>query len=315
MIFRNDFSWAWSLLVLSIIVALDDNKYVSFAYAFTSVPSYVQIQPHHRIAKEQHQHHHHHLTNLIHSKSASFQSPGFFNLKQKRSGALFTTVPQDADAASERNELTEKALAKIKRENDFLKRQINELLNENERLEKRIEKSTLVIETFEGENTLLKWFEDNDDDDVKNGDTLQKTRIQEEDDETDEYWRYAEEKLSQNPTNNKQQLADNEPPCEPGIFGIETCPVEPDVSFQDALRDRAYWLVGLLALQSCSGFILARNEILLQRHPVIVYFLTMLVGAGGNAGNQASVRGKIFLFDLFVGCKIVKITVYMYSRF
>jgi len=74
-----------------------------------------------------------------------------------------------------------------------------------------------------------------------------------------------------------------------------TCPLEPDVSFQDALRDRAYWLVGLLALQSMSGFILARNELLLQTHPIIIYFLTMLVGAGGNAGNQASVRGESFL--------------------
>jgi len=43
-------------------------------------------------------------------------------------------------------------------------------------------------------------------------------------------------------------------------------------------------------MQSMSGFILARNEALLQAHPIIVYFLTMLVGAGGNAGNQASVR-------------------------
>merc|ERR1719273_2627986 len=68
------------------------------------------------------------------------------------------------------------------------------------------------------------------------------------------------------------------------------CPVEPDVTFKDALRDRAYWLVGLLVLQSCSGLILSRNEMLLQKHPVIIYFLTMLVGAGGNAGNQASVR-------------------------
>jgi len=68
------------------------------------------------------------------------------------------------------------------------------------------------------------------------------------------------------------------------------CPTEPSITFKDALRERGYWLVGLLALQSCSGFILARNEALLQAHPVIIYFLTMLVGAGGNAGNQASVR-------------------------
>lgn len=70
----------------------------------------------------------------------------------------------------------------------------------------------------------------------------------------------------------------------------DSCPIEPNLSFFAALRDRAYWLVGLLAFQSCSGFILARNEALLQNHPVVVYFLTMLVGAGGNAGNQASVR-------------------------
>jgi hypothetical protein len=51
--------------------------------------------------------------------------------------------------------------------------------------------------------------------------------------------------------------------------------------------------VGLLVLQSMSSFILARNEKLLQEHVIIVRFLTMLVGAGGNAGNQASVRGTL----------------------
>mmetsp|Transcript_16152 Transcript_16152/g.29384 ORF Transcript_16152/g.29384 Transcript_16152/m.29384 type:complete len:446 (-) Transcript_16152:264-1601(-) len=59
--------------------------------------------------------------------------------------------------------------------------------------------------------------------------------------------------------------------------------------FMRGLKDRAGWLIGLLALQSCSSFILARNEELLQEHIIIVNFLTMLVGAGGNAGNQASV--------------------------
>lgn len=59
--------------------------------------------------------------------------------------------------------------------------------------------------------------------------------------------------------------------------------------FCEFVADRAGWLVGLLVFQSLSSFILARNESLLQRHAVIVQFLTMLVGAGGNAGNQASV--------------------------
>ena len=64
-----------------------------------------------------------------------------------------------------------------------------------------------------------------------------------------------------------------------------------------AIMDRGIWLVGLLIMQSCSGFVLSRNEQLLKRHPVIIFFLTMLVGAGGNAGNQASVRGAL------LGCR------------
>ena len=55
------------------------------------------------------------------------------------------------------------------------------------------------------------------------------------------------------------------------------------------LSHRAALLVGLLVFQSCSSFILSSFGELLQRHTVIVFFLTMLVGAGGNAGNQASV--------------------------
>ena len=64
-----------------------------------------------------------------------------------------------------------------------------------------------------------------------------------------------------------------------------------DESFVKSIADRAGWLVGLLILQSCSSFILSSNETLLKSHIVLVQFLTMLVGAGGNAGNQASVRG------------------------
>jgi hypothetical protein len=56
-----------------------------------------------------------------------------------------------------------------------------------------------------------------------------------------------------------------------------------------AFVDRGLWLMGLLLLQSCSTFILARNERLIRTHPSVVFFLTMLVGAGGNAGNQAAV--------------------------
>jgi cation transporter-like permease len=61
-------------------------------------------------------------------------------------------------------------------------------------------------------------------------------------------------------------------------------------SFYRSLVDRTLWLIGLLIFQSLSSFILRSNESLLQKFPAIVYFLTMLVGAGGNAGNQATVR-------------------------
>jgi Mg/Co/Ni transporter MgtE len=49
-------------------------------------------------------------------------------------------------------------------------------------------------------------------------------------------------------------------------------------------------LVTLLLLQSMSQFILERFEGLISNNMVIPLFLTMLVGAGGNAGNQAAVR-------------------------
>ena len=61
-------------------------------------------------------------------------------------------------------------------------------------------------------------------------------------------------------------------------------------SVREQIPERAGWLIGLMFLQSCSSFIIAYNEKLLSSHMVIVQFLTMLVGAGGNAGNQAAVN-------------------------
>lgn len=61
-------------------------------------------------------------------------------------------------------------------------------------------------------------------------------------------------------------------------------------SFLQGLYDRGSWLIGLLVVQSFSSIILSSYENLLNQHPAIVFFLTMLIGAGGNAGNQAAVR-------------------------
>lgn len=52
---------------------------------------------------------------------------------------------------------------------------------------------------------------------------------------------------------------------------------------------RAGWLVLLLMCQSTSSLILEHFELLIKTHPVVIYFLTMLVGAGGNAGSQSTV--------------------------
>jgi len=51
---------------------------------------------------------------------------------------------------------------------------------------------------------------------------------------------------------------------------------------------RMPWLVGLLLLQSISSTILLSYSLLLARYTIISGFLTMLMGTGGNAGNQAT---------------------------
>ena len=56
------------------------------------------------------------------------------------------------------------------------------------------------------------------------------------------------------------------------------------------LQERVGVLAILMVFQSASGMILSRFEDMLQKHVVVTLFLTMLVGAGGNAGNQAAVR-------------------------
>lgn len=54
------------------------------------------------------------------------------------------------------------------------------------------------------------------------------------------------------------------------------------------LMGRLPWLVGLLSFLTVSSAILEYYDALLQRHLVIAFYLTVLVGCGGNAGSQAS---------------------------
>jgi magnesium transporter len=55
------------------------------------------------------------------------------------------------------------------------------------------------------------------------------------------------------------------------------------------LGKRLPWLVALLLLQSFSAAILHAFDELLERNIVIAVFIPMLVGTGGNAGNQPGV--------------------------
>lgn len=65
--------------------------------------------------------------------------------------------------------------------------------------------------------------------------------------------------------------------------------VQPDEENLHKFWPRLGWLLGLLLLQSISSIILKSFHDVMQSHPSIVYFLTMLVGAGGNVGGQSAV--------------------------
>jgi len=203
-------------------------------------------------------------------------SPSLHHDRQETVGAC-TSTSRFADASAERgdstNSISEYDISQdpssvvdnscsqidndyetLQAENIKLKEELRIVVQENQRLQQEYATRTLVLESFEGENSF----------------PLEVV--------TDES-------------------------CNPYE---DACPLEPTVSFGQAFRDRATWLVGLLIMQSLSGIILSHNEVLLENHPIskwndlrlanllmclqVVFYLTMLVGAGGNAGNQASVR-------------------------
>ena len=55
------------------------------------------------------------------------------------------------------------------------------------------------------------------------------------------------------------------------------------------LKIRTPWLMFLLLLQSNSALIMGAFDEIFERHIVVALFITMIVGAGGNAGNQPGV--------------------------
>ena len=57
-------------------------------------------------------------------------------------------------------------------------------------------------------------------------------------------------------------------------------------TFWQLMWNRSPWLVSLLLFQSISGNIMSNYEGLLNAHTELAFFITMLIGTGGNAGNQ-----------------------------
>ncbi|KAK9810750.1 hypothetical protein WJX73_004890 [Symbiochloris irregularis] len=86
--------------------------------------------------------------------------------------------------------------------------------------------------------------------------------------------------------------------CESGLLDPEldesVCDIDEQPAEQQQIWVEAWgrgrWLLGLLVLQSMSSFVLDWYQQLLKDHLVITLFLTMLVGAGGNAGNQSAIK-------------------------
>ena len=56
------------------------------------------------------------------------------------------------------------------------------------------------------------------------------------------------------------------------------------------VKSRGQWLLMLMLFQSGSSFVLNHYEALVREHLVLTLFLTMLVGAGGNAGAQSAMQ-------------------------
>eukprot|EP00877_Chromochloris_zofingiensis_P006404 jgi/Chrzof1/2016/Cz10g29240.t1 len=89
----------------------------------------------------------------------------------------------------------------------------------------------------------------------------------------------------------RAQLCDSGLP-DPDMCLIDEAEEQPPASLPvwDEALSRGRWLLGLLVLQSTSSFVLDAYQDLLKQHIVVTLFLTMLVGAGGNAGNQSAIK-------------------------
>lgn len=116
---------------------------------------------------------------------------------------------------------------------------------------------------------------------------------------------------------------EDDAPEECQLYGTSPTPYK-EVGPLTELSSRLPWLVGLLFFLTVSSGILEYYDDLLQRHLVIAFYLTALVGCGGNSGSQAAalvlqgmatgelaptVRdvGKVFIKELLVALGIAAV--------
>lgn len=163
---------------------------------------------------------------------------------------LFKRTTQDEDhILSETQILDEQEMMmRLTDENHRLREALDRVETENARLQQNFD-TRIVLEVFEGESRMKRAS-----DLVNAGASMTLTT---------ENMIGEEAFFNLESTETEECLLDDDE---------DSCPIEPQIPFKVALRDRAFWLVGLLSLQSCSGFILANNEALLGNHPVSKYF-------------------------------------------
>jgi hypothetical protein len=92
------------------------------------------------------------------------------------------------------------------------------------------------------------------------------------------------EVVSQPTPSTESSTEDTNQDTEPFIKNTDETKIPEFITSFTLLGKRFLWLTGLLILQSFSSWILSTFQDVLQKHFIIALFLTMLIGAGGNAG-------------------------------
>lgn len=142
-------------------------------------------------------------------------------------------------------EQLDQEILRLTEENNRLREALDRVETENQRLQQDFD-NRIILEVFEGESRLKRAI-----DFANAGASMTLT---------------AENMIGEEAYFSSESMEREE--CS---LDEDSCPIEPQIPFREALRDRAFWLVGLLAMQSCSGFILANNEALLGNHPISKY--------------------------------------------